>query len=70
MEVLVAAVHPGSPFLLTSLRAIRDTVLAQFHALQARQFHHHQTTLYFPPLVSVSASGCKWSSPLAECWIS
>lgn len=63
LEVLVAAVHLDNPLILISLRAIRDTVLAQFRALQPRQsHHHHQATLYFPPLVSVSASECKWSS--------
>jgi hypothetical protein len=59
----VAVLHLDNLFLLISLTAIWDTVFAQFHVLQPRQYHHHhQTTLYSPLLVSVSASECRWSS--------
>lgn len=60
LEVIVAAVLLDNHFLLISLKEIRDTVPAQFHVLQPRQPHHHQTTLSIPPLVSVSASECMW----------
>ena len=58
----MAVPHLDNPFLLVPLRAIWDTVFAQFHALQARHYRHHQTTLYSPPLVSLSGSECRWSS--------
>lgn len=64
LGVLVAVQHLDNLFLLISLRTVRDIVLAQFHALQPRQYH--QTMLYSPPLVSVSASECRWLSSLSQ----